>query len=204
VLAGTVGMFATLTRPNALVLAVCAVWAAWEAVRRDRDWRALAAPLLTSLGFVGFNLYLWAHTGDATAWFRVEREAWHEHFDAGAHSIHALWRFVEHPWGNLDGAILTAGAVCTVVGLWWLRKVRLPAVYNLFAVGIVGQAFASGILGPRPRFVFTAFPLTIAAAVRLRGRAFGVVVVVISAVALASVIAFYTMSWRTGSFITPP
>ena len=77
-LAGVAAALATATRPNGVALvAACAV-AAFLAIRRSRDWWSLVAPLLAPIGFVAFQLFLAAHTGESWPWFRVQREAWRE------------------------------------------------------------------------------------------------------------------------------
>jgi hypothetical protein len=71
VTAGALAALAGATRFNGLVLALPCAWAAVKAVRRQRDWRALAAPVLAPLGTVAFMAYLRLHTGVADAYFRT-------------------------------------------------------------------------------------------------------------------------------------
>ena len=56
VLAGAAGAVASAARANGLVLTLCCAWVAVEAIRRDRDWRALAAPLIAPLGTLAYFL----------------------------------------------------------------------------------------------------------------------------------------------------
>src|SRR5207244_3212191 len=54
VLAGILAGLATATRPNALALILPCTWAAGEAIRSRRQWRALIAPAFAPLGTVLF------------------------------------------------------------------------------------------------------------------------------------------------------
>ena len=70
-LAGIVAALATATRPNGVALvAACAV-AAGIAIYRRRDWWSIVAPLLAPIGFIAFQVWLSAHTGESAPWFRV-------------------------------------------------------------------------------------------------------------------------------------
>ena len=78
VAAGVLAALGTATRPNGLALVLACAVAALIAIRDERDWRSLAAPILAPFGFIAFQIWLGAHTGEAGVWFRVQSEAWGE------------------------------------------------------------------------------------------------------------------------------
>jgi hypothetical protein len=202
-LAGVAGMVATASRPNAIVLVACAAWAAGWAIWKHRDWWSLIAPVLTPLGAIGFIVWIGDRTGESEAWFRVQREAWDERFDWGNFTSVAMRDFLVRPFeGDVRALIIGLGGFVTVILLVMLQRARLPGVYNIFALGIIGLAVTSAVLGPRPRFLFTAFPLTIAAAKYLRGQVLTVVVALLCAGMVAMTI-MYGYDWPV-LLISPP
>ena len=174
--AGVAGLLATASRPNAVVVSLCCLYEAGKAVVKDRDWRALAAPALAPLGFVGFQLFLWARTGEPFVWFRVQREAWGEHFDGGVRTFEEVLLVGR----DFDGAtnpmiIQVLGLAFTLVAVYLLWRWRPPALVTIYTVGILVLCLGSWTLGARPRFVLTAFPLIVAVARAARGRWFAAV-----------------------------
>jgi len=205
-IAGLCGAVATATRPNAVVLVACCAWAAGAAIRGRsgpgrptqpgpahpgpaprRQWAALAAPALAASGLAGYYLYLWAHTGQPLAWFSVQGELWGERLDVSRATWRAAGTFDRWWVGlpqDLNQFLPTAGvgfAVVTGVLMW---RWRPPAVLWIYAGGVLFLALTAWNLGPRPRFLLTAFPLLQALAWRLRGTHF-VATVAASAVLLA-------------------
>lgn len=175
VLAGVVGLLATATAPIALALEVSAVVAAVPAVRR-RQWRALSAPLLVPLGFAGYQLWLWHHTGDLGAWRQTEQGGWHS-YPSVAYPVQLVVHFLSNPLSGTATANLllvgtTVTAACAVVA--W--RSALPRPVLLYGLVVALMALCSAPVGLRPRFVLLAFPLLAAVAVRLRGRAYRVVI----------------------------
>src|SRR5918997_3741746 len=96
--AGVASALATASRPNAVALCACCLWEAVRAIREDREWKALIAPLLAPVGFLGFMLFLKVRTGEM-AWFRVEREGWGERFDFGIQTFKEVWMTARDPLG---------------------------------------------------------------------------------------------------------
>ncbi len=197
VLAGILGSVATAARPNAGVIVLALACAALLAIRDRREWRALAAPLLSTAGIVtGFG-YLWYNTGDPQAWLNSEKLGWHDSVDWGANTLKRGFDFLFHPHVSLQPTGLLDlfalfGLVFTVVGVVYLLRWRPPTPVIVYAVGAVVLAAASKNIGLKPRLVLGAFPLVIAVAVGVRGRAFRVLVVA-SAAALVAV-SFVTFS----------
>jgi hypothetical protein len=170
--AGVAAGLATATRPNAVALVACCLFAAAPALRR-RQWRALAAPVLAPTGVVAFLAFLWVRTGEASAWFDVQRGGWGESLGL------EVWRrtvaVADDPIADINKLLATLGLVFCVAAFVVLLRSGLPSVLVVYTVVIVGLAVASQTLGLRPRFVLTAFPLFIALGLRLRGTAYAVV-----------------------------
>ncbi|CAA9261512.1 MAG: hypothetical protein AVDCRST_MAG20-2730 [uncultured Acidimicrobiales bacterium] len=169
--AGVLAAVATATRPNAAAVIGSCGWAALVAIRSRGAWRSLVAPALAPLGILGFFAYLWARTGEATAWFDAQRAGWEERVVPLA-VVDDVRQLVEDPFLDMNNTVVVAGTLLAVVGLVLLARSGLPGEVVVFAVIVLGLALVSETLGPRPRFVLAAFPLFYAAAARLRGAAF--------------------------------
>jgi hypothetical protein len=172
--AGLLAALTTATRPNAVALVAACAWASLSAIRSDRDWRSLAAPVLAPAGFLAFQAFLWAHTGRIDAWWLTQRDGWGERL-----SVTATWdkvsAVVRHPLADVNLAVAVAGTVFIVVTLVLLVRARPPGPVLVYTAGVVLLALCSKTLGARPRFVLTAFPLVVVLGRWLRGNAFAVV-----------------------------
>ena len=162
--AGLLAALGTATRPNGVALiAACAV-ASFFAIKERRAWGSLVAPALAPLGFIGFQLFLTHHTGERGVWFRVQTEAWGEGTSFGLTALTNTLEAFTHPLTSPTDTI-TAASVLTLVILgffWWKR--RLPAVLTAYCVVIVLLMLLPSTVTARPRFIYTAFPLFISAA----------------------------------------
>jgi hypothetical protein len=164
VLAGLAAALATASRPNAIaVCAACAV-AAWIAWRRHHDRRAWIALALSPLGAIAFQLFLWARTGDAGVWFRVQSEAWSEGVSFGWTALRRTYDAAASPFGSATNVVTAMCVLATVAGLWALARAKLPAPIVAYTVVIVALMLLPSTVTARPRFLYTAFPLLIAAA----------------------------------------
>jgi hypothetical protein len=164
-LAGILAALGTATRPNGIALvAACAV-AAFFAIRDRREWKALIAPLLSPVGFLGFQLWLGSHTGERGVWFRVQTEAWGEGTSFGLTAIRRTFKAITHPLTSPTNTITGVSVLALGLLLYFLWKHRLPALFNAYIAVIVLLMLLPSTVTARPRFVFTAFPLLIAAAV---------------------------------------
>lgn len=189
-IAGLAGAVATATSPTALVFVVVAGWSAVRAIRRERQWRALVAPAVSLVGFLAWNVYLWAHTGTPRAWQLTERDGWHSYASL-MYPLHVLAKFVTNPLSpTMTGQILVAGTVVSVAGLVVVYRQHLPSELVAYATAAVVLYAVSAPVGLRPRLVMLAFPLTMAAATRWRGRTYRVLVV-------ASTLALAMMTFET-------
>ena len=160
-LAGLAGAFATLARPNGLaVVAACAV-ASFLAIRDRREWRSLAAPLISPLGFIAFQLWLSAHTDESRPWFRVQREAWAEGTSFGGTAIQYTWDFLTNPLASPTDALTAATLLALVGALWCAWKRPLPWPMMAYVIAVLVLMLLPATVTARPRFLFTAFPLVI-------------------------------------------
>jgi hypothetical protein len=175
-LAGAAAGVATGVHPEAIVLVLCCLWAAGVAVRQDRDWWALAAPLLSVAGVLGYFLYLRNTTGDVFEWYHVERDQW-----GGTGFYHdtvfVLRESVTHPH-DLEAVVPALGLLFVVVGVGLMIRWRPPVIIWIYTIGILLSAFDSNMVGARPRVLLTAFPLIVAVARWVRPAAFGTVAAV--------------------------
>jgi len=185
ILAGVLAALATAVAPVALAVGVSCAWAAVQAIRRDRDWSALAAPLLAPLGFVAYQAWLWWHTGDFWAWRQTELGGWHSYVSA-AYPVHIIRSFLAYPLAstasiNMVFAGLVITAVCAVVAF----RQHLPTPVLLYGLSVAALAILTRPVGPRPRFILLAFPLIVAVGTRLRGKPYIAVVSVCSVLLVA-------------------
>jgi hypothetical protein len=163
-LAGVTAALATATRPNGVALVAACGVAAVLAIRRNRDWSSLVAPLLAPVGFISFQWFLAAHTGESWPWFRVQREAWREGTSFGATAISNTISFLGHPFESPTDALTAASLAALVLGLWCLWRKPLPWPMVAYIAVVIALMLLPATVTARPRFLFTAFPLFISAA----------------------------------------
>ena len=189
--AGILAALAGATRPNATSVMLACAWAAAVAVWRDREWRALLAPLLAPVGMLAFFGFLWWHTGEPLIWFRVESQGWGERIDFGRGNLGVFADLFTRPLHNPNHIVLAVSMVAAVVLMVVLVRAQLPGVLNVFALSGLGLVLASHI-NARPRFIFVAFPLVIALAkATLRRPAVFVVLTAIFAASTVMLTVFY-------------
>ncbi|MEO5724002.1 MAG: glycosyltransferase family 39 protein [Ilumatobacteraceae bacterium] len=165
VAAGVLAAIGTATRPNGLALcAACAV-AAFIAIYRHRQWRSLIAPILSPIGFIAFQVWVGIHAGETGIWFRVQREAWKEGTSFGFTALHRSYAAFASPLSSPTNVITAVSVVATVVLLYFLWRYRLPWEQIAYIAGVLVLMLAPSTVTARPRFLYTAFPLLIPAAV---------------------------------------
>lgn len=163
-IAGLWGAVAGLSRPNATALVIACAVAAVLAVMRTRRLVPMVAPLIASLGFVGFMVFLWRHTGEAWPWFRVQREAWDEGTSFGFTVVRQLWELATGPFSS-PTRLLTGLSLVMMAGMIWAaRKRPLPLVPAVYSYAVLFLMLLPATVTARPRFLFTAFPLLISVA----------------------------------------
>ena len=196
VLAGALAGLATAARPNAVApLVGCCAVAAGVALVRHRDWRALAAPVLSVTGVAVFFLFLWGRTGVPLAWFRVQHDVWGERTRPGALLV-ALRAVVDQPW-HPTATVQLIGAAAAVVLLGLLVASRLPRLLWLYCALALVTAAVSLTIMTKPRLVLAAFPLFIGAGVVLRRPAWFAAALAVSSGLAVAVSAFLLASPTT-------
>jgi hypothetical protein len=160
-LAGLVGALATATRPNGVAVVAACVVASVIAIRARRDWASLAAPALSPMGFIGFQIFLASHTDERTPWWRVQREAWAEGTSFGFTAVRHTFDFVRSPLSSPTDTLTVLTLIATGVAVWCAWKRRLPAPVVAYVAVILALMLIPETVTARPRFLFTAFPLVI-------------------------------------------
>ncbi|MGZ4651100.1 MAG: hypothetical protein ACXV3A_11265, partial [Kineosporiaceae bacterium] len=169
VLAGLAGAVATLTRPSGVAVLVAATVVAVVEIARHHEWRALAAPALSSLGLTAFVVFGWWRTGDLMVWRHAEN-LWGQQLDFGRVLIRQSWPVLRHPataqrtdlgqrrlaearLDLLGAALVVAFAVAAV--LRWRRLTVAMVAYSLVSLFfIVGYSQVA----TRPRTVLALLP----------------------------------------------
>jgi hypothetical protein len=170
--AGILGLLATGTSPIALAFVVSCAWCAGIAVLRERNWRSLLAPVMAPLGFVAYQVWLWAHTGVLSAWRLTERSGW-QSYPSVVYPVHILATFLFDPVAPTEtGQILFAGTVVTVIGAILAVRQRQPAPVLTYGLAAAALAAVAAPVGLRPRFIMLTFPLVVAIGTSVRGRAY--------------------------------
>lgn len=168
--AGVFAALTTATRPNGLAIVVCCAVAAIAELRRNGDRTALASVLLAPLGFVAFQVWLGRHAGETGVWFRVQREAWDEGasfgWTAAKNTVEAVVAPLTSPTDTITA--ITVLATVTLIVLAWAA--RLPGWMTAYSWAVVVLMLTPSTVTARPRFLFTAFPLLIGAAVWFERR----------------------------------
>jgi hypothetical protein len=163
-LAGLFAALATAARPNGIALvAACAVASAL-AIRRSRDWMSLVAVLLSPIGFIAFQLYVDATTGERGAWFRVQREAWAEGTSFGVTAVKNTFGFLTSPLDSPTDALTALTMIALVGMLYCVWKRPLPWPILTYCLVVIALMLLPATVTARPRFLFAAFPLFIAVA----------------------------------------
>jgi hypothetical protein len=206
--AGIAAALASATRPNGLSLTVACAVAAFIAIRRDKDWSSLAAPLLAPTGFLAYLGYLWWRTGEPGYWFTVKRVFWHD--DIGSWPEVRLLMGGSHvqvSQGGGDRLLLLGGLMVgfslLFVLVFLLLRARLPAAVASYAISYELMALLSQAHAPRPRFIFAAFPLVMALGFSLKNYALDIVLAA-SAGGMVMLFYFYTLPFLEGNFPVAP
>lgn len=167
-IAGVLAAMATATRPNGVALvAACAV-ASLIAIRNDKEWKSIIAPIISPLGFIGFMWFLRLHTGENFAWFRVQTEAWKEGTSFGATAVQRTIDFFLHPVSSPTSVLTAASVFAMVIAIVMARKYRLNMIYWTYSGVVLALMLIPATVTARPRFLFTAFPLFFPVARALR------------------------------------
>jgi hypothetical protein len=193
--AGVLGLVATAAAPIALAFVVSAGWVAVGAILRDRDWRALAAPILTPLGAIGYLAWTWQHTGTLSAFSLTERGGWNSYLSI-VYPFHILAWFLSHPFSSDATVTIVFFGIVVVV---WAAIVAVrdhqPSPVLLYGIAVGILAMLTRPVGPRPRIILDAFPLIVAIGVRYQEGWKRRLAVLASAVLLVCMTAYEVASW---------
>jgi hypothetical protein len=161
-------MLATATRPNGVALIAACLVAAVIAGRAKKSWRPLIAPLLSPLGFLGYQLWINYHAHESGVWFRVQGEAWKEGASFGFTAIRRTLEAFTQPLSSPTDLITAASFACMLLFVWimWKRH-PLPLPAMAYSAVVLILMLLPATVTARPRFLFTAFPLFIALAMWL-------------------------------------
>ena len=192
-IAGLLAALGTACRPNGIALVAACGVAALVAIKKDKEWKSLVAPLLAPWGFVGFMVFLKFHTNENAAWFRVQREAWKEGTSFGATAVSRTFDFFLNPTGSPTSVLTAASMVAMIIALYFLYKYRLPLMYLAYSAVVLGLMLIPATVTARPRFLYTAFPLIfpVARALRDDDDKWWPIVVLILATGLVAVTGIY-------------
>jgi hypothetical protein len=163
-LAGLVAALVTASRPNGLAIVLACAVAAFFAIKDDRDWMSLLAPVMAPLGWLAFQLFLGVHTGEFGIWFRVQGEAWDEGTSFGATAVRDVGNAFLHPMESPKHLLTLMCVAAMLFGLWAIWKRPLPWPATAYTLAILALMLIPSTVTARPRFLFTAFPLFIAIA----------------------------------------
>ncbi|MEV5107151.1 mannosyltransferase family protein [Streptomyces massasporeus] len=216
VTAGTLALFAGLTRPVGLAV-VAAVWvAALAAFARDRRaagadagdtqdpleartrLRRLLGMALAPLGTAGYVLWVGHHTGKGPLGYLDVQAGWRNGFDGGW----AFARFVADKFTSFPGALAGVGLIIGVASVVWLYvtgvRQRQPLPLLVYTGVVTALALcASSYFGSKPRLLLPAFPLLLPLALALAQARIRSSATVLGAVAVAC--AVYGAFWLNGS-----
>lgn len=167
-LAGVLAALGSACRPNGIALGAACGVAALLAIKQDRQWRALIAPALSPLGFIGFMWFLQHHTDENWAWFRVQTQAWKEGTSFGVTAAEKTLSFFVNPTTSPTTVLTAASVVAMLLALWCLRRHRIPLMYTAYSAVILALMLVPATVTARPRFLYTAFPLIFPVARALR------------------------------------
>lgn len=170
--AGVFAALTTATRPNGLAIVACCAVAAIAELRtgdgdadHTGDRRAILSVLLAPLGFVAFQVWLGRHAGETGVWFRVQREAWDEGASFGWTAVKNTVEAVVTPLTSPTDTITAITVLATVILLVFAWRARLPSWMTAYSWAVLAMMLTPSTVTARPRFLFTAFPLLIGAAV---------------------------------------
>ncbi|MFE5755940.1 mannosyltransferase family protein [Streptomyces massasporeus] len=216
VTAGTLALFAGLTRPVGLAV-VAAVWvAALASFARDRRaagadagdaqdpleartrLRRLLGMALAPLGTAGYVLWVGHHTGKGPLGYLDVQAGWRNGFDGGW----AFARFVADKFTSFPAAPAGLGLIIGVASVVWLYvtgvRQRQPLPLLVYTGVVTALALcASSYFGSKPRLLLPAFPLLLPLALALARARIRSSAAVLGAVAVAC--AVYGAFWLNGS-----
>lgn len=193
IVAGCSAAVAGATRFPGVVLTVCCAIAAVAAVRQQRSWRPLVAPLLAPLGLVAFLVKQRQATGTPFAFLQAQR------FWGGSvlgiastvrHVLFSRTRFA----APLPLFIVVAVVILLVGVVAMAFRNDVPTIWWVYTLGLAAMSASvhSGL--SLPRYVLPVFPAYACLAARLSVRAYAAFVATCAALMVLSAILIFTVS----------
>jgi hypothetical protein len=199
VLAGISAALATATRPNAMVLVACCLWQAMRAIRFNRDWRALIAPVLAPCGLLAYFGFLWMRFDNFGLWLQVQQQGWGARIDFGSRTLREIVSIAGSPLDvNTTSLLQLFGLLFAIVSgvlLWRWRPKPIVIIYSLGILAVALLSQTDSAAGARPRFVLAAFPLIFALARYVKGAPFLVLLGVSALGMIATAVVYTTPLW---------
>jgi hypothetical protein len=165
---GLLALAASAAHPALIVATPALAVAAFQAIRRRREWAALVAPVLAPLGMAGYFALLSGEYHDYFFWFRDQAGSWRQRADWIGHELRVLtWTDPSVRSHPLFNALLIAMALALIAGIALMLAARVPlpvSVYTVLAVLALGLADKPG---PTPRFAWTALGVFIGVAAKV-------------------------------------
>jgi len=192
--AGLAAAAATATDPLGVVAVIPCVVACVGAIRTNREWKALFAPLLAPLGVVAFFGYLWVHTGSPFEYVRAQRAGW-QGGNLGASVPRAFEHFFQHGFVDPNYGIK---AICIfgAVGLLVLFvRAHPPATWRAYVITALLFGVASPLVSITPRLLERAFPLLGAVGASLSKRWFFVALALSTACLITCTVLLTADNW---------
>jgi hypothetical protein len=187
--AGVAALAAGLIRPNGFLLVVPCALVAVAAIRHDREWRSLVAPLLAPLGFVAWVAWVGHQVGELGGYFTLQRVGLGARVDLGAESARAVVELVTFQWDGTGRVLNSVSLILGALGLIIALRRRLDPTWIAYATAVWAVAAANYNQASAGRYLLLAFPLFVAFALCIPRRALPVVVAT-SAVVMGGV--FYS------------
>lgn len=181
--AGILGALATATSPICMPVVLVGFWAARCAGRRA--WPAVLMPA----GFCLFLVYLWIHASSPATWFLAQDRGWGQ----GVNVLN-VWDRLSESAGIGIPVTVSICLLLAAVGSYAMTQAVVPVAWWIYTAPILAFSIFGRGAWLNPRYLLNAFPLTLAAAVKLRGRSF-IVVAMCSLCAMQLAIVAYLVLW---------
>ncbi len=152
-IAGLLGLGASLTRPMGLAVAVALVVAAGIALRERSSWRPVLGCLLALAGVPGYLLWVGLRVGHPDAWFTIQTAGWGTTTDWGRSTVDFVLTTLHTATGWIQMTVALMLVAALVAVFFAVRRTTwLPlSVYGLIAFALViGQA---GYYHSKPRLL---------------------------------------------------
>ncbi|HUN32049.1 MAG TPA: hypothetical protein VMU95_08505 [Trebonia sp.] len=166
--AGLLAMVASAVHPGLIVLTPVLAVAAFEAIRRRREWAALIAPGLAPLGMVGYFGLLSGEYHDFFFYFRYAGGSWLQRVDWVGHELRVLtWTDPAVSRYAFLNAVLIIMALALIAGIALMLAARVPVPVSLYTVLVALSLGMASTPGPTPRLAWTALGIFIGVAAKV-------------------------------------